>query len=81
MEIRRPVAALFLALTLAGGGLGALTGCGDPSGGATSDNRNDGTPDDDSKNTSGNDPSGVSQGNVPDNDDSEEGGGDNESDN
>ena len=62
MKIRRPAAALFLALTLAGGPA-VLTACGDPSGGDTS--RNDGTTDDDTKNTDGADPGGVSQGSVP----------------
>ena len=62
MEIRRPLAALFAALALFGGGTATLTGCGDPAG----LNRNDGTSDQ-SGNTSGNDPSNPSRDNLPDN--------------
>ena len=66
MNIRRPVAALFVALTLVGGG-SAVAGCS-PAGGGVE--RNDGdTSDNDTGNTSGNDPSDVSQGNLPDNND------------
>jgi hypothetical protein len=66
MDIRRPVAALFLALAVFGGGAGALTGCSAAGGGVE---RNDGTTDEESDNTSGNDPGDVSQGNLPDNSD------------
>jgi hypothetical protein len=63
MEIRRPIAALFVALALFGGGTATLSGCGgDPAG----LDRNDGTSDD-SGNTGGSDPSSESQGNLPDN--------------
>ena len=60
MEIRRPVAALFTALALFGGGL-PLTACG----GAGQD-QNDGTTDD-SENTGGSDPGSEDQGELPDN--------------
>jgi len=64
MRLRRPIAALFTALALFGGGSATLAGCaGDPAG----LNRNDGTPDDHTTDTRGNDPSGESQGNLPDN--------------
>ncbi|MEU2350677.1 hypothetical protein [Modestobacter sp. NPDC049651] len=63
MNIRRPVAALLLALTLAGGPA-VLTACsGDAAGGGTE--RNDGTTDDDSTSTEGADPGSTSQGAVP----------------
>jgi hypothetical protein len=62
MNIRRPVAGLFLALTVVGGPA-ALTACGAPGGTST----NDGTTEDDSSNHSGSNPGGVSQGNLPDN--------------
>jgi hypothetical protein len=65
MQIRRPIAALFVALALFGGGTATLSGCGDPAG----QDRNDGTTDDDSGNTSGNDPGSDEQGNLPDNSD------------
>jgi hypothetical protein len=65
MQIRRPIAALFVALALFGGGTATLSGCGDPAG----QDRNDGTTDDDSGNTSGNDPGSHEQGNLPDNSD------------
>jgi hypothetical protein len=62
MQLRRPIAALFTALALFGGSA-TLTACGgDPAG----LDRNDGTSDD-TKNTGGSDPSGESQGNLPDN--------------
>ncbi|TFV85846.1 hypothetical protein [Blastococcus sp. CT_GayMR16] len=64
MEIRRPIVALITALTLVGGG--ALTACGDPTESGT------GTPKDTAENTSGNDPSDESQGNLPDNSDPDE---------
>ena len=64
MHFRRPIAALFTALALFGAGTATLSGCaGDPAG----LDRNDGTPDDNTTNTQGNDPSGESQGNLPDN--------------
>lgn len=56
MHIRRPVAALFLALALAGSGSLAACAAGE---GVT------GTPKDDSQNTSGSDPTSVSQGSLP----------------
>ena len=59
MEIRRPIVAVLTALTLLGGG--TLTACGDPVESGT------GTPKDTAENTSGSDPSGESQDNVPDN--------------
>ncbi len=62
MHIRRPIAALFVALALFGGGTATLAGCGDPAG----LDRNDGTSDD-SENTSGNDPGSDEQDNLPDN--------------
>ncbi|WP_164700181.1 hypothetical protein [Modestobacter sp. KNN46-3] len=64
MNIRRPVAALFVSLALVGGP--ALTACGDPAG----LDRNDGTTDD-SDNTGGSNPGGEDQGNLPDNSDGE----------
>jgi hypothetical protein len=64
MNIRRPVAGLFIALALVGGPA-TLTACGSPNG----LDRNDGdSSDNDTGNTSGADPGGVSQGNVPSND-------------
>src|SRR3954469_10913386 len=68
MQIRRPIAALFVALALFGGGAATLAGCGDPAG----LDRNDGTPDD-SSNTSGANPSDAEQGNLPDNSDPDPG--------
>jgi hypothetical protein len=59
MDIRRQLVALIAALTLLGGG--ALTACGDPI------NSRTGTPKDTASNTNGSDPSGASQGNLPDN--------------
>jgi hypothetical protein len=59
MQIRRPIVVLLAALTLVGGG--ALTACGDPTTGGT------GTPADTASNSSGNNPSGTSQGKLPDN--------------
>jgi len=55
MRTRRPLAALLTALALASGG--ALTACESP--GRT------GTPADNAKNLSGNDPTSVSQGQLP----------------
>ena len=67
MNIRRPVAGLFVALALVGGPA-TLTACGSPSG----LDRNDGdSSDNDTGNRSGNDPGGVSQGNLPRNDSNE----------
>jgi hypothetical protein len=61
MQIRRPLAGLFVALTLFGGGA-TLAGCGDPSSSDT------GTPADTATNTTGgSNPSDESQGNLPDN--------------
>ena len=60
MQIRRPLAGLFVALTLFGGGA-TLAGCGDPV------NSDTGTPKDTASNTSGSAPSDESQGNLPDN--------------
>jgi hypothetical protein len=60
MQIRRPIAALFIALALVGGGV-PLTACA----GAGQD-QNDGTTDD-SNNTGGSEPSEDDQGNLPDN--------------
>ncbi|MGY1840606.1 MULTISPECIES: hypothetical protein [unclassified Modestobacter] len=67
MRIRRPVAALFVALTLAGGPT-VLTACSAAGGGVE---RNDGTTDDESTNTSGNEPGDPSQGGLPDTSDGE----------
>jgi hypothetical protein len=66
MQLRRPLAALFTALTLFGGGV-TMTACG----GAGQD-QNDGTTDD-SENTEGSDPSDESQDNLPDNSDPDQG--------
>jgi hypothetical protein len=69
MQIRRPIAALFAALAIFGGGTATLSGCGgDPAG----LDRNDGTTDD-SGNTGGSDPSGDEQDNLPDNSNQETG--------
>jgi hypothetical protein len=69
MYIRRPIAALVTALALFGGSAATLSGCGgDPAG----LDRNDGTTDD-TENTSGNNPSGESQDNLPDNSNPEPG--------
>jgi hypothetical protein len=64
MQIRRPIAALFAALTLFGGGV-TMTACE-----AAGQDQNDGTTDD-SGNTSGSNPSDASQDNLPDNSDPE----------
>jgi hypothetical protein len=63
MNIRRSAAGLLTALALVSGG--ALTGCTDATDSTT------GTPKDTATNTSGGDPGGVSQGNVPKNDSNE----------
>ena len=60
MQLRRPIAALFVALALFGGGA-TMTGCA-----AAGQGQNDGTTDD-SGNTGGSEPSGEDQGNLPDN--------------
>ena len=66
MQIRRPLAALFTALTLFGGGA-TLTACE-----AAGEDQNDGTTDD-SGNTGGSNPEDEDQGNVPDNSNQEPG--------
>ena len=63
MKIRRSVAGLLTVLALVSGG--ALTACKD------APNATTGTPVDNAKNTSGSDPGGVSQGNLPKNDSNE----------
>ena len=63
MNLRRSAAGLLTALALVSGG--ALAGCTDPTNSTT------GTPKDTASNTSGNDPGGVSQGNLPRNDSNE----------
>ena len=60
MQLRRPIAALFTALALFGGGV-TMTGCE-----AAGQDQNDGTTDD-SGNTGGSEPSSDEQGNLPDN--------------
>lgn len=60
MQLRRPIATLFTALALFGGGI-TMTGCE-----AAGQDQNDGTTDD-SGNTGGSEPSGEDQGNLPDN--------------
>ena len=72
MNIRRPVAALFVALALVGGPA-TMTACSAAGGGTE---RNDGdSSDNETSNTSGDNPGGTSQGNVPDNDDNDTGSG------
>jgi hypothetical protein len=67
MNIRRPVAAVFIALSLVGGPA-TLTACGDPSG----LDRNDGdSSDNETGNTGGAEPGDESQGNLPRNDSNE----------
>jgi hypothetical protein len=61
MELRRGIASVMTALTLLGGGV-SLAACGDPAGRDVRTGTNM-----DSRNTNGNDPSGKSQGNLPDN--------------
>ena len=58
MNLRRSMAGLLASLALVSGG--ALTACGDPA-------SNTRPPKDTSTNTSGNDPGGTSQGNLPGN--------------
>ncbi|RZU31673.1 hypothetical protein [Blastococcus saxobsidens] len=60
MQIRRPLAALFAALALFGGGA-TMTACQ-----AAGQDQNDGSTDD-SENTGGSDPGSEDQGNLPDN--------------
>ena len=60
MQLRRPLAALFTALALFGGGA-TMTACE-----AAGQDQNDGTTDD-SGNTGGSEPSEDEQGNLPDN--------------
>jgi hypothetical protein len=61
MNIRRPVAGLLVALALVGGPA-TLSACGSPNG----LDRNDGdSSDNETSNTSGNNPADVSQGGVP----------------
>jgi hypothetical protein len=72
MQIRRPIAALFLTLALFGGGTATLAGCGDPAG----VDRSDGTTDD-SQNTSGDE----QESEVPDNSNPETGSEDDSSNN
>jgi hypothetical protein len=57
MNIRRPVMGLLAALAVVCGG--SLAACADPTNATT------GTPKDHATNVSGNDPGGVSQGNLP----------------
>jgi hypothetical protein len=66
MQLRRPIAALFTALALFGGGV-TMTACE-----AAGQDQNDGTTDD-TENTEGSDPSGESQGNLPDNSNPDQG--------
>jgi hypothetical protein len=66
MHLRRPIAALFTALALFGGGV-TLTACE-----AAGQDQNDGTTDD-SENTGGDDPADDSQDNLPDNSNQEPG--------
>ena len=61
MQLRRPIAALFTALALFGGGTATLAGCGDPAG----LDRRDGTSDDNARDPQGANPSDASQGNLP----------------
>ena len=63
MNIRRSLAGILTALVLVSGG--ALTAC------QAAPEANTGTPKDTAENTSGGDPGGVSQGNVPKNDSNE----------
>ena len=65
MHIRRPIAALFTALALFGGGTASLTACGDPA------TPNEGTTDGGNPD-SGEDPGKEDLGNLPDNSDPEQ---------
>jgi hypothetical protein len=62
MNIRRPLAGLFVAVTLFGGGGAALAGCSDPVNAPTGTSK-----DSASDTTAGTNPSDRSQGNLPDN--------------
>ena len=62
MQIRRPLAALLAALALFGGGV-TMTACSD----ADVTTPNEGTTEDDSENTDGDDPAGDEQDNLPNN--------------
>ena len=73
MHLRRPIAALFTALALFGGGA-TLTACE-----AAGQDQNDGTTDD-SENTGGDDPADDSQDNLPDNSNQEPDDGDSDDD-
>lgn len=68
MQIRRPIAALMTALALFGGGA-TMTACSD----SDVTTPNEGTTDDDSGNTEGNDPGSDEQDDVPDNTDPDQG--------
>jgi len=63
MNIRRSLAGLMTALALVAGG--AITAC------EAAPEANTGTPKDTAENTSGSDPGGTSQGNLPKNDSNE----------
>jgi hypothetical protein len=65
MELRRGIASVMTALTLFGGGV-SLAACADPAGRDVRTGTNM-----DSTNTNGNNPSGKSQGYLPDNSDRE----------
>lgn len=73
MQLRRPLAALFTALALFGGGV-TMSACE-----AAGQDQNDGTTDD-SENTGGDDPAEDSQDNLPDNSNPEPGGEDSDDD-
>ena len=66
MQLRRPIATLFTALALFGGGV-TMTACE-----AAGQDQNDGTTDTDSGNSGGSEPSSDDQGNLPDNSDEDE---------
>ena len=68
MQIRRPLAALLTALALFGGGA-TMTACSD----ADVTTPNEGTTEDDSNNTEGNDPGSDEQDNLPNNSDPDPG--------
>ncbi|QXG76104.1 hypothetical protein KUM42_00525 [Modestobacter sp. L9-4] len=68
MNIRRPVAALFVALALVGGPA-TLTACSAAGGGT--ERRDGDSSDNETTNPGGSDPAGVSQGGLPRNNDNE----------
>jgi hypothetical protein len=68
MQIRRPLATLLTALALFGGGA-TMTACSD----ADVTTPNEGTTEDDSENTGGNDPGSDEQDNLPNNSDPDPG--------